>query len=177
MRFGKFVLSNPTPLESLASGLGHKPKALTAVSGTNVGRCEQTPFRIEPELGKVTEDMGKSCSNNSWDVLQEEVLGCHVAHDLCDFRPKPAFVVSAQLLPSKAERLAGEAGSDEIHSATPCRTVERAEVRPDRSLIQLRLCHPRHESGRCVGIPLNVSHGSGDSSQSEFKASVSAAEV
>jgi hypothetical protein len=80
-------------------------------------------------------------------------------------------------LAGDAERLAGETGSDEIHAAAPWATVEGGEVRPDRSLIQPRLCHPRHESGRCVGIPLNVSHGSGDAAQGKLESSVAGAEV
>lgn len=155
----------------------HKPEPLPAVRGTNVGRGVQTPFRIEPEFGKVTENMGKSCTNNSWDVLQEHVAGFHVADDPCDVGPEPTVVVSSQPLPSRREGLAGETGSDEIHSATPCSTVERGEVRPDRSPIQARLVHPRHESGRCVGVPLNVSHGSGVSSECELEAAISATEV
>ena len=76
--------------------------------------------------------------------------------------------------------MARESGSDEIHSSNERFRVEGGEVRPDRRLIQVRLFHPGHESGRCVGVPLNVSHGSGrDSGESEgeLKASVAGAEV
>lgn len=160
-----------------ARGVGHEPEPFPAVGGANGGRGEQTPLRIEPELGKITEDMGKSCANNSWDVLQEHVSGFHVADDPCDVGPEPTVVVSAQPLPRCGERLAGEACSDDVHSATPWASVEGAEVRPDRRSIQARLVHPRHESGRCVGVPLNVSHGAGDAAEGELEASVSGAEV
>jgi hypothetical protein len=43
---------------SCALGVGHDPDALTSVRGTNGGRGVQTPFRIEPVLGKVMEDFG-----------------------------------------------------------------------------------------------------------------------
>ena len=43
---------------SCALAVGHKPEPFTLVRGTNGGRGEQTPFRIEPEAGKVSEDMG-----------------------------------------------------------------------------------------------------------------------
>jgi hypothetical protein len=160
-----------------ACALGHKPEPFASMGRANGGRGEQTPFRIEPEFGKITEDMGKSCPNNSWDVLQEHVLGFHVADDPCDFGPEPTVVVSAQLATGAAERLAGETGSDESHAATPCASVEGAQVRPDRSLIQLLRFHPGHESGRCVGVPLNVSHGTGDSSQGELHPGVAGAEM
>lgn len=90
------------------------------------------------------------------------------------------LVVKTTLLSGTGERLAWQTGSDEIHSATPRATVEGGEVRPDRSLIQGLVCHPRHESGRCVAVPLNVSHGSGvnaGESQAELEASVSGAEM
>jgi hypothetical protein len=47
-------------------------------------------------------------------------------------------------------------------------------------LIQGLVCHPRHEYGRCVAVPLNVNHGDGgDSGESEgeIEAAVPGAEV
>ncbi len=43
---------------SIPVAVGHKPEPLASMRGTNVGRAAQTPFRIEPEAGKVSEDMG-----------------------------------------------------------------------------------------------------------------------
>ena len=43
---------------SCPRGVGHEPEPLAFMRGTNGGRVEQTPFRIEPEVGKVSEDMG-----------------------------------------------------------------------------------------------------------------------
>lgn len=83
----------------VASGDGHEPETFTLVGGTNGGRGEQTPLRIEPERGKITEDIGKSSTNNSWDVLQEHVSGSHVADDPGDVGPDPTVVVNTQLLP------------------------------------------------------------------------------
>lgn len=69
-----------------------------------------------------------------------------------------------------------ETGSDDIHPAMPRATVEGGDVIPDRRLIQVRFFHPRHEDGRCVGVPLNTSHGSyvdAGESESELESSVS----
>ena len=44
----------------------------------------------------------------------------------------------------------------------------------------MRLPHPRHKSGRCVGVPLNASHGSyveAGESESELEASVAVEEA
>lgn len=174
----------PFPCTSVAFGVGHcfachEPEPFAAVRCANGCRAEQTPFRIEPELGKVMEDLGEPESNKLGDVFQQDEAGCHVSDDGCDGWPEPAVIVSSTLPAGGTERLAGEAGSDEIHSATPRATVEGGEVIPDRSLIQSRLRHPLHEDGRRVGIPLNVSHGSYPchGSEGELESAVAGAEV
>lgn len=165
--------------ESPAHGVGHDPDAFALVRGTNGSRGVQTPFRIEPEVGKVGEDVRHPESNKLGDVLQQDESRSHVTDDPCDVRPEPSIIVNATLPTGRRERLAGEAGADEIHSATPRSTVEGDEVIPHRSLIQPRLAHPLHEDGRRVGVPLNVSHGSYPchGSQGEFEASVAGAEM
>jgi len=160
--------------------VGQEPEPFPLVGGANGGCGQQTPFRIEPHRGKVGEDVGESVFDELGDVLQEDESGSHVTDDPGDPRPEPTVIDNATLESRGRERLAGEAGSDEIHSSNPRRSVEGVEVRPDRRPIQGRVFHPRHESGRCVGIPLNMSHGSGwDSgeSQGELSSVVSRAEV
>lgn len=150
----------PDAFESVPVGVGQEPDTLAAVWCANGGRGEQTPFRIEPEFGKVGEDVREPVSNKLGDVLQEHESRFHVSNDPGNVWPDPSDVIDTETLPSGRERLARETGSDDIHSATPRSTVEGAQVIPDRSLIQVRFVHPRHESGRCVAVPLNVSHGS-----------------
>jgi len=50
------------------------------------------------------------------------------------------------------------------HRAAPRAAVEGGNIVPDRSLIQGRICHPRHESGCGVGFPFDMAHStiSGD---------------
>jgi len=98
-------------------------------------------------------------SNNSPHVLQQDESRSHLTDDPGDLGPEPTVIVNSAASPRRAERLAGEAGRDDIHSATPRSAVERFEVRPDRSLIQSRLAHPFHEYGRGVGVPLDVTYG------------------
>ena len=146
---------------------------------TQCGYDSDDPIAL-PEVGKVGEDERQPCPNKSGDVLQEDESRSHVTDEPSDGRPEPPVIVSSTLLPCGREGLAGEPGSDEIHAATPRCTVEGGEVRPDRSAIQVRLFHPGHESGRCEGVPLNVSHGSGgDSGESEgeLESSVTGAEM
>jgi hypothetical protein len=107
-------------LLSVAFGVGQKPEALASVGGANVGRGQQTPLRIEPEAGKVGEDVRKpSGSHNVGDVLQEDVAGSNVSDDPRCHRPEVSVIVKATALACPTEGLAGEAGSDEIHTSTP----------------------------------------------------------
>jgi len=118
-----------------------------------------TPFRIEPHFGKVGEDEFESASRNEpWHVFQEHESGFHVHDDPNKSRPEPAFVTDALLLACGTPRLAGETGSEAIHSAAPCSAIEGFKSVGNRRAIQARVFHPRHESGRRVGIPLDVTH-------------------
>lgn len=166
---------------SCAVGVAQEPEPLALMRCANGGCGEHTPLRIEPVDGKVSEDVIQpSGSNNVGDVLQQHKSRSHVADDPPSEGPEMPLVVKTTLLSGTGERLARETGSDEIHSPTPRATVEGGEVRPDRSLIQGLVRHPRHEYGRCVAVPLNVSHGSGvdaGESQSELEPSVAGAEV
>jgi len=54
---------------------GEDEQAPTLVGSADVGRAYSRPFRIEPELGKVGEDVGKSESKVVCDVLKERVAG------------------------------------------------------------------------------------------------------
>lgn len=113
------------------------------------------------------------------DILEEAEGRFGFAHDAGDVRPEMSRVFVAELASGDAERLARIAAMDEIHHAAPRSAVEGGNVVPDRRAIQGRVRHPRHERGRRVGIPLDVTHSSigwhGDM-QAEIKPSRSGAE-
>jgi hypothetical protein len=50
-------------LPSVASGVGHNPASFPAVWSANVIRSNNTPLRIEPQVGKVSEHADKSSSH------------------------------------------------------------------------------------------------------------------
>ncbi len=102
-----------------------------------------------------------------WDVLQEDEARSHLTNDPSDIGPEPAVVVGSLALAGDGERLTWKSRRDEIHDSTPRRAIEGCEIVPDRRLIQGRVFHPRHESGRCEGFPLNVTCGSIPVSESE----------
>jgi len=57
-----------------------------------------------------------------------------------------------------AERLARISADDNIHRSTPRAAVKGGNVVPQRRFIQGRVFHPRHEGGRSIGFPLDVTH-------------------
>jgi len=111
------------------------------------------------------------------DVLQHDPSGSKVTENPGDRGPEPAVIINTAPFAGGAERLAGESGSDEIHFITPRCAIEGREIVPYRSAIQPLFFHPRHESGRCVGVPLNVTHGSGNVGEGEGEPAVSGAEL
>jgi hypothetical protein len=98
-------------------------------------------------------------NSETWDVFQDDDAGSNFIDHPEEVFPKPAFVFESSPLPGNAEGLAGDASSDAIHFAAPRLAVEIGKRSPDRSLIQGRVFHPRHEIGRCVTFPLNISDG------------------
>jgi hypothetical protein len=171
----------PERFESIPVAVGQEPPSVSSVGGSNGGRRVTTPFRIEPESGKIPADtVSPSESNNVGDVLQPDVSGSHFSHDPGNVWPEPSLIIDTPPLPGCGEGLAVETGSDDIHSLMPRAAVEGGDVIPDRRLIQVRFFHPGHESGRCVGVPLNTHHSSpvdAGASCSEFESSVSVEEA
>lgn len=92
------------------------------------------------------------------DVFEEDAARADLDDDAPDVRPEVAGVFRAEPLAGGAEGLARIARSDEIHDAAPLSASEGLEIVPDRRVIQGLVFHPCHESGCCVGFPLDVTH-------------------
>lgn len=142
----------------------------------NIGRSHKTPLRIEPERGKVGQHSIEPKAKVSGDVLAEDEGGGDFLDDLRDARPQVPLVSLSELLPCDAERLARVARSDEIHAAAPRSAVEGSEIVEDRSRIQLRVFHPRHEDGRGEGVPLDETHAATPLGQSKVDSADAGAE-
>ena len=92
------------------------------------------------------------------DIFEEDDRGLAFADDAGDVGPEMARISFAETPPGNRERLARVARSEDIHEAAPWLAVEGGNVVPDRCRIQGLVCHPRHESCRCEGFPLDVTH-------------------
>jgi hypothetical protein len=93
-------------------------------------------------------------------VFEEADTRFNLSDDTGDMWPEMAWVFITELASGNAEWLARITAMDDIHQATPRSAVEVGNVVPDRSAIQGRVFHPRHERGRSVGVPLDVTHSS-----------------
>lgn len=155
------VMSGASPLPSWACGVaqrGQDKDSASKVWGSDSCGAEKVPFRIEPRVGQAPENVSKPGNKQAWDVFQEDDGGSHFANDAHDFWEDPAVVFRSPLRACEREGLAGEPRRDAIHEAAPRAAVEGCKVVPDRSPIQGRVFHPRHEEGRSEGFPLNESH-------------------
>jgi len=158
--------------KSRAATVGQHEHALPLVRCADLGRAEAAPLRIEPHLGQLSENLGKSESNMPRHVFHDDEAGSHLANDPGDVGPEVSGIVCPSPPSGNGERLAWIACRDEIHDATPRAAVECCEVIPDRSRVQGAFLHSRHKDAGGVSVPLAPAHGAEigpDAPQSEFK--------
>jgi len=134
------------------------------MASARFSRCEQARFCAIAHAAKACRDLGKSQIDMSFDIFEEDGERGDLSDDALDVGPEVARIARTPAATGKAERLAGIAGREDMNAAAPRSAVEGFEIVPYRCLIQGRVCHPRHESGRCVSFPLDVT----DSSISRF---------
>lgn len=132
------------------------------------------PFRIPPSVGQFAHDPGGgafgdvalgfvhnggSGTSDACDVLQKQERRTAIGGDPQDFVEQPAArAIEASAATGDGDVLAWESGNEAIHFSAPPSAIEGRDIVPNRRLIQRLSFHPRHESGRCVGVPLDVTH-------------------
>jgi len=161
----------------LADGEDEEPLAL--VGRADFRRREEACRKAVTHADQSCGDFGETEAEMMGDILEEDEGRFDLADDAGDMRPEVARVVRAPALASDRERLARIARSDDVHRAAPRAAVEGSNIVPDRSPIQGRVFHPRHENGRSVGFPFDMAHssisGQGDG-ESEVDATSAGAE-
>jgi hypothetical protein len=146
--------------QSRLVGVAQDEQSLPSVRRADLCRREESRFNSVTHSEKVCSHLLQPKANVAWDVLEEAERWMYFFDNPGDVWPQVALVLMPLALACDAERLARVARSDEIHDATPRFAVEGGNVIPDRCLIQGLVFHPRHEAGRCEGVPLNVTNGS-----------------
>lgn len=153
----RFGLS-PEPFDpSLARAVGQDEDPFPAVGRAHVGRSETIPLRIEPERGKVREDLVESAGPERRDVFNEDKSRLNLGDDAGVLSPEPGPLTGQTgSFPRDGNVLAGKTARDEIHSSAPRATVESGDVTPDRSWSQGAFRHARSQDCGSVGFPLHV---------------------
>jgi hypothetical protein len=131
---------------------------LALVGRADFRRCEEACRNAVAHADQSSGDFGEAEAEMMGDVLEEHEGRLDLADDPRDMRPEVARVLCTPALSRDGERLARIARSDDVHRAAPRAAVEGSNVVPDRSVIQGRVLHPRHEDGCGVGVPLDVTH-------------------
>lgn len=144
---------------SAAVGVGHNEESLPDVRTACLLRREDARRDLEAHSLQLVDDGLKAEGEVPDDVLEEDPSWSDLADDPRDFRPEVPRILLSPAMAGRAEGLAGIAGSDEMNAAAPRAAVEGSQVVPDRSRIQGLVRHPGHESGRCMGFPLDEAHG------------------
>jgi len=143
-------------LVSLAAGEDEEPLAF--VRRPDFRRREEACRKAVAHVDQSSGDFGKAEAEMMGDILEEHEGRFDHADDPGDMRPEVTRVVRSTPLACNGKRLARIARSDDVHRAAPRAAVEGSNVVPDRRRIQGRVFHPRHENGRGVGVPLDMTH-------------------
>ena len=109
---------------------------LTTVRGTDFGRGENRPLRIEPQGREVFQNFSESEADVSSDILEEGQRCICIDEQSSDVRPEVAWVVGSSTLAGVTERLAGIASDHQIDTASDLASWEAGDVRPDRCVSQ-----------------------------------------
>jgi hypothetical protein len=106
-------------------GVGHNPNSFTLVRGTNVGSGNNSPLRIEPQRGQVSENSSKPPRSEHWRVFHEDVSGSYFANDPGHFHPKSASrAFNSGSLSGGADVLAGKPARNHVNNPAPRLSVK-----------------------------------------------------
>ena len=153
---------------------GEDEQAFPTMGRADFRRRKQSCRKAVAHADQSAGDFGEAEAEMMGDIFEKDEGRLAFADDPGDIRPEVARILGTPSLARHAERLARIARRDDIHRAAPRLAVECGNVVPDNSLIQGRVRHPRHESGRGVCFPLDMAHSS-ISGQGEGKAEIDAA--
>ncbi|MDB5724989.1 MAG: hypothetical protein JWQ16_1743 [Novosphingobium sp.] len=138
--------------------MGQDEDPAPAVACARLSRSEQARLWRVTHAAKAFGDVGKSHGEVPFDVFAEDPLGFDFAGDPGDLGPKMPRIIGAAAIASVAEGLAWITGSEDMNAAAPRAAVKGSQIVPDKRLTQGLVAHPRHESGRRVGFPLDECH-------------------
>jgi hypothetical protein len=99
----------------VGSRSGNDEDAGATVGSAGVGSSYNTPASVIPHFGKVSEDIGKSQSEVSGDVLQDDESRSQRANGVADVGPEVPLIGFAFPLSCMGEGLAGVPAGQYVH--------------------------------------------------------------
>ena len=135
--------------------MGQNEQPFPFVGGPDLLRGDTRPLRIEPDFGKIGEDIGEPRANAGSDLLEEHDGTIGLLDDAEGVGPEMPFVVDAVTLAGEAERLARAGRGDDVDGELAPGNV-RDVSDENRRRIQVRVLHPFQEDGRGEAIQLDT---------------------
>ena len=93
---------------------------------------------------------------DAWDVLQENVSGCHLPNDSEGIGPEVPVIIGALAEAGAAMWLTREASTENIHDSTPGLAVKGLDVIPDWGIIEVAVCNSGLEDPLTKFVPLDI---------------------
>jgi hypothetical protein len=102
------------------------------MGGSDMMRSQHSPARIIPQVGKITEDHGKTSGNKQRAVFHKHETRSNLTNNSCHVRPQTGLRSGdSGSLSGCADVLAGESAADDIDRFPPSLAVECSHVVPD----------------------------------------------
>jgi hypothetical protein len=86
--FSRFLDIPGVSFQSRADGVAHQPQSFSMVGKAGIVGSNNSPARMIPQRGKVTEDHGKSSLNKQWAVFHEDEARSNLADNARHFSPQ-----------------------------------------------------------------------------------------
>jgi hypothetical protein len=165
------------PFPSVAVGVGNHPQS-GSVMLKSTGVCaNNSPPRIEPQLGKVSKHSSESSNNKRWGVFHEDVARFHFANDSGHVLPHAAAVsFDSGAFAGDADVLAWKPARYDVNNASPWSAVKGLHVIPDGKRVQAAVVLSLHKNACGVGVPFDGAYGSPAKEFSPKDAATSACE-
>jgi hypothetical protein len=144
--------------EVTAVGVGQKENPFPDVSPADFRRRYDACCNPVAQALKVSDDVLETKGEMPCDVLEEAPVGADLGDDPGDLRPEVPVVILPFPESAIGKRLAGITARDDMNAAAPRFAVEGSEIVPYKSRSQGRVRHPGHESGRSIGVSLDITH-------------------
>lgn len=119
-------------------------------------RSHNSPPRIKPQRGKVTEDHGKASRNKQRTVFHPHESRSYLTDDARHLAPETGSLAGdAGALSGAANVLARKAARYHVNTASPWASVKGAHVIPDRERREAPVVLSGHENASCVAVVLD----------------------